>query len=118
MCPGWVRTAIMDADRDWPARLGDSPSQGLAADVLWPHYERAIGEGMDPAAVADLVAEAIASGRFWALPHPEFVERAVRRWHRIADGLHDCVADLQELDDRPAGSPTANRMTLSAQHAG
>ena len=26
LCPGWVRTAIMDADRNWPARLGDSPS--------------------------------------------------------------------------------------------
>jgi NAD(P)-dependent dehydrogenase (short-subunit alcohol dehydrogenase family) len=95
LCPGWVRTAIMDADRNWPARLGDSPSRGPAAEALWPHYERAIGDGMDPAAVADLVAEAIASGRFWVLPHPEFVELAVRRWHRIAEGLDpDTAVDV------------------------
>ena len=59
LCPGWVRTAIMDADRNWPARLGDSPSRAPAADVVWAHYERAIDDGMDPAAIADLVAEAI-----------------------------------------------------------
>lgn len=87
LCPGWVRTAIMDADRNWPARLGESPPRAPAADALWPHYERATDDGMDPAAVADMVADAIAYDRFWILPHPEFVELAVRRWHRIAEGL-------------------------------
>ena len=102
LCPGWVRTAITDADRNWPARLGESPPSGLAADALRPHYERAIGDGMDPAAVADLVAEAVASDRFWILPHPEFVELAVRRWHRIAEGL-----DPDPAVDVPGFPPTA-----------
>ena len=35
-----------------------------------PYYDRAIGKGMDPASIADLVAEAIVSDRFWILPHP------------------------------------------------
>jgi NAD(P)-dependent dehydrogenase (short-subunit alcohol dehydrogenase family) len=87
LCPGWVRTAIMDADRNWPARLGESPSPAPAADVLRPHYDRAIGDGTDPAAIADVVAETIVAGRFWILPHPEWVERAARRWQRIAEGL-------------------------------
>ncbi|MGZ4261419.1 MAG: SDR family NAD(P)-dependent oxidoreductase [Solirubrobacteraceae bacterium] len=117
LCPGWVHTAIMDADRNWPAHLGDSPSRAPAADVMWPHYERAISEGMDPAAVADLVAEAITSARFWILPHPEFVELAVRRWHRIAEGLDpdtavnvpgfppatQIVSDVQAALKAPAG---------------
>src|SRR6187200_3263330 len=42
LCPGWVRTAIMAADRNWPTRLGESPSPALAAGVLRPHYDRAI----------------------------------------------------------------------------
>jgi len=87
LCPGWVRTSIMDADRNWPASLGEIPSRAPAAEAMRPHYDRAIGDGMDPAAVADLVAEAVESGRFWVLPHPEFVELAVRRWHRIAERL-------------------------------
>jgi NAD(P)-dependent dehydrogenase (short-subunit alcohol dehydrogenase family) len=93
LCPGWVRTAIMDADRNWPARLGESPPQGTAQEVVRPHYDRAIGAGTDPAAIADVVAEAIMSDRFWILPHPEWVERAARRWRRIAEGLDPDPAD-------------------------
>ena len=86
LCPGWVRAAIVDADRNWPERLGDRPPRGTANEVMRPHIQRAIDEGMEPAAVADLVADAIMSGRFWVLPGPEWVELAVRRWHRIAEG--------------------------------
>lgn len=86
LCPGWIRTGIADADRNWPARLGENPPPAVASDVIRPLVQRAIDEGMPPAAVADLVADAIVSDKFWVLPHPEFVELAVRRWHRIAEG--------------------------------
>jgi NAD(P)-dependent dehydrogenase (short-subunit alcohol dehydrogenase family) len=111
LCPGWVRTAIMDADRNWPASLGETPAPAPAAEVLRPHYERAIGNGMDPAAVADHVAEAIVAGRFWVLPHPEFVELAVRRWQRIADGL-----DPDTAVDVP-GFPPATQIASEVQAA-
>jgi hypothetical protein len=51
-----------------------------------PHNLRANDAGMRPAAVADLVADAIVADRFWVLPHPEFVALAVRRWQSIAEG--------------------------------
>lgn len=86
LCPGWVQTGIMDADRNWPARLGESPPPALASEVTRPLAQRAIDEGMPPATIADLVADAIVSDKFWVLPHPEFVELAVRRWQRIAEG--------------------------------
>jgi hypothetical protein len=82
--------------------LGDTPSRAPLAEVLRPHYERAIDDGTDPAAIADLVAEAIESGKFWVLPHPEFVELAVRRWHRIAEGL-----DPETAVDVPGFPPAA-----------
>ena len=47
-----------------------------------------IDEGMPPAVVADLVADAVQAERFWVLPHPEFVEIAVQRWHDIAEGVN------------------------------
>jgi NAD(P)-dependent dehydrogenase (short-subunit alcohol dehydrogenase family) len=102
LCPGWVRTAIMDADRNWPERLGQSPVRAPANEVMRPHFRHAIDEGMGPDAIADLVADAIVTGKFWILPHPEFVERAARRWHRIADG------DNPDTDaDVPGFPPTA-----------
>jgi NAD(P)-dependent dehydrogenase (short-subunit alcohol dehydrogenase family) len=85
LCPGWVRTRIIDADRNWPKDLGDVPPPGLGADVVTKHVRRAIDEGTQPAAVADHVADAVEQGRFWVFPSPEFVELAVRRWHTIAD---------------------------------
>jgi len=86
LCPGWVRTGIADASRNWPARLGEAPPAVRGAEVVTPLVKKALDEGMSPAAVADLVADAITTGRFWILPHPEFVELAARRWRRIADG--------------------------------
>jgi NAD(P)-dependent dehydrogenase (short-subunit alcohol dehydrogenase family) len=86
LCPGWVRTSIVDAGRNWPDRLGAVPPDAATAGVLRPHFSRAIDEGMAPAAVADLVAGAVESRRFWVLTHPEFTEIAVRRWHSIAAG--------------------------------
>ena len=58
----------------------------LAADVLSPHFKRAIDEGMPADAVAGRVAEAIEARKFWILPHPEWVELAVRRWQGIPEG--------------------------------
>ncbi|HUV17231.1 MAG TPA: hypothetical protein VMW33_02010, partial [Ilumatobacteraceae bacterium] len=47
----------------------------------------AIAEGMQPGAVADLVADAVRSDRFWVFPHPDFLEIAVERFHSIGEQL-------------------------------
>ena len=86
ICPGWVRTRIMDSERNWPAHLGEPPAAGFANEIVGAHIRRAIDEGVTPAAVADQVADAIESGRYWVFPHPEFVEMAAQRWSTIAEG--------------------------------
>jgi NAD(P)-dependent dehydrogenase (short-subunit alcohol dehydrogenase family) len=88
LCPGWVRTNILDAERNWPEGLGAEPDRAIGSDIVLGHVRRVIDEGMPPAAVADLVADAVESDRFWVLPHPDFVELAVRRWHDIAEGAN------------------------------
>ena len=106
LCPGWVRTGIMDSDRNWPARLGERPPDAFGADVMGGHVRRAIDEGMTPGSVADLVAEAIGDLRFWVFPHPDFVEVAERRWATIAEGLNPSL-----LTDVP-GLPTAEQLLI------
>jgi NAD(P)-dependent dehydrogenase (short-subunit alcohol dehydrogenase family) len=92
ICPGWVRTRIMDSERNWPAALGDAPPPGLGTDVVERHVRRAIAEGVTPAAVADQVASAIESDRYWVFPNPEFVELAAQRWSTIPEGLNPAQA--------------------------
>jgi NAD(P)-dependent dehydrogenase (short-subunit alcohol dehydrogenase family) len=86
LCPGIVATRLLDADRNWPASLGQAPPPAAAYAAVESRVRRAVEDGMSPAAVADLVAEAVASGRFWILTHPDLTEMAVRRWQSIAVG--------------------------------
>jgi NAD(P)-dependent dehydrogenase (short-subunit alcohol dehydrogenase family) len=95
LCPGWVRTGILDADRNWPDRLGERPSDSPESAVTMPIIRRVIDEGLTPAAVADLVADAVEAERFWVFTGPEWLELAVRRWHGIAEGQNpDLEADI------------------------
>lgn len=87
LCPGWVRTGILDADRNWPAALGDAPSAQEGSNLLLKYVRRAIDEATTPAAVAEAVVEAVKADRFWVLPHPDFVELCVARWGDIAEGV-------------------------------
>jgi NAD(P)-dependent dehydrogenase (short-subunit alcohol dehydrogenase family) len=87
LCPGWVRTGIMDSDRNWPDEFGERPVRDPAMEIAVDYVRRAIDEGMPPAAVADLVLDAVQSGRYWVFPQPEFLELAIRRFHDIEAGI-------------------------------
>jgi NAD(P)-dependent dehydrogenase (short-subunit alcohol dehydrogenase family) len=104
LCPGWVRTGLMDAERNWPKTLGEPPAPAFGADVISGHVRRAIDEGTTPAAVADVVAHAVTTGRYWIFPHPEFVELAAQRWNSITEGR-----DPELLVDMP-GLPPAQQI--------
>lgn len=102
LCPGWVRTGIIDAERNFPTEYGEVSSNPVF-DVVRNHFDRAISEGMTPGAVADVVADAVTERRFWVFPHRDFLELAIRRWSTIAEGL-----DPQPLDEVPGLPPAAD----------
>jgi len=105
LCPYWVRTGIIDADRNWPAELGEAPVSDAIAEVSLAHVRRAIAEATPPAVVADLVLESIVADRYWVFPHPEFIELVVERFHRIAEGL-----DPLPPDETPGMPPRSQIM--------
>lgn len=90
--PGWVHTSILDADRNWPAGLGERPQPNAGTATIASYYRKAIDNGLAPAAVADTVNDAVEHGRFWVSP------AGVPRHRRTA---------LQ--DDRRARGPYAGR---------
>ncbi len=87
LCPGWVRTGIGDSDRNWPEELGELPERDAAGEVARKYLTRALDEGMQPAAVADLVLGAVTGDRFWVFPQQEFLDLAIARWRDIEEGV-------------------------------
>jgi len=109
LCPGWVCTSIMQADRNWPQSLGAVPPRAATAEVTVPHVQRAVDEGMAPADVADLVADAIAANRFWVFTDPRLTQVALDRWQRVAEGHNP-----QTYVDVP-GMPSAKQLVVEIQ---
>jgi NAD(P)-dependent dehydrogenase (short-subunit alcohol dehydrogenase family) len=85
VCPGWIRTGILDADRNWPEELGERPAPPPGAEIMREFVRQAIDNAPAPGLVADAVVDAIQSERFWVFPNPEFVEMATTRWKSIAE---------------------------------
>ena len=102
LCPGWVRTNIVDADRNWPAEHGAVPDRSVTTGAIEHHFRRAIAEGMTPAEVADRVAAAIIENRFWVLPDPAWLDVAADRWDAIRAG-----ADPSRPEQMPGLPPTS-----------
>ena len=109
LCPGWVRTALLDSDRNWPAELGERPTTDQIGEAMKSHVRRAFAEATTPAAVADMVVDAVEDQRFWIFPHDDFLDLAVKRWERIAE----------QLDPEPAeqvpGMPPRSQMIAEVQ---
>ena len=109
LCPGWVRTNILDAGRNWPEHMGQRPDDSAAHEFLIPYVQRAIDEGTPPAAVADLVAAAVEGEQFWIFTESQFQEMAIRRWHSIAEGRNP------DIEAEVPGFPAAKELAAEIQ---
>jgi len=85
LCPGWVQTRIFEADRNWPDHLGAKPDDDPVTAISGQHIERALAEGRTAASVADAVIDAVTTGRFWVIPHQDFLDICIERWALIAE---------------------------------
>jgi NAD(P)-dependent dehydrogenase (short-subunit alcohol dehydrogenase family) len=98
LCPGLVRTQIMDAGRNRPPALRNDP----ATSTLTPEvkaalaaYRQAIEAGMSPDRVVDCVFQAIVDGQFYILTHPEFKPVIESRMAALVGGRN--LPDLAAL---------------------
>jgi NAD(P)-dependent dehydrogenase (short-subunit alcohol dehydrogenase family) len=73
LCPGWIRTKIVDADRNWPASLGPRPEPGSnqMSQMLDAMTRQFVDTGMEPDMVAVQVLDSVRNGRFWILPNAD-----------------------------------------------
>lgn len=88
LCPGFVRTRIHEADRNWPERYGSMPtaSTQLGGRDARQWVRQAIESGMDPSVIAEAVHQAVLDEKFWILTHPELNDVVLDRYRGAVEG--------------------------------
>lgn len=96
LCPGFLRTEIMETDRAWPASLGPSPGHAddAGSELIHGVFDNAIEQGRDPAELADLTVDAIRTRRFLVTTHPEHCAQAVQNTTRVVGGSDPLVFEI------------------------
>ncbi len=95
LCPGFVNTRILDAERNRPAAL-----RNATPTERHPTFQEmaptAIAAGLAPAEVAARVVDAVKTERFYILTHPEFAPRVRERMEEVLAGRNPVVAALSQ----------------------
>jgi NAD(P)-dependent dehydrogenase (short-subunit alcohol dehydrogenase family) len=82
LCPGFVNTRIHESGRNRPSWAPQPQQDGATSELM----RSVISTGMDPLEVADLVIDAVRTGRFYVLPHPHLQPAIEARLRAIVDG--------------------------------
>lgn len=85
LCPAWLNTRILDDERNRPDRFRVD-DEALPPAVHDEMAASMASTGLDPAAVADQVVEAIRTERFYVLPNAEWAPAVGERAARIMAG--------------------------------
>ena len=84
LCPGFVRTNILDSARNRPAELQDEPVElSPEAQAAWAFMNAAVNAGLPPSKVADQVFEAIKEERFYILTDLRWTEVIRQRVEKL-----------------------------------
>jgi NAD(P)-dependent dehydrogenase (short-subunit alcohol dehydrogenase family) len=93
LCPGIVRTRIMESERNRPEHVAAAGPLDPASQARWEMLRQLVPAGMPPAQVADAVFAALRKDQFYILTHPEGKESVRTRMEEI----------LQERNPTPPG---------------
>jgi NAD(P)-dependent dehydrogenase (short-subunit alcohol dehydrogenase family) len=89
LCPGFVNTRIMDAERNRPAVLRNASGEGgppLGGEGIEAAFRKMVAQGLSTARVAELVFDAIAAERFLIHTHPELIPLYQARLAALGEG--------------------------------
>jgi NAD(P)-dependent dehydrogenase (short-subunit alcohol dehydrogenase family) len=87
LCPGWVRTRIMESERNRPEAPRPAPGERAAQfEMMRRMVEGFVQGGLEPLDVGRLVVESIRAPRFYVLTHPHWSNMIRNRMETILEG--------------------------------
>lgn len=89
LCPAWVNTRIGESERNRPGHL--AVERGEQESLMQSALAGFLANGLDPAAVAERVHDAIVADRFWVLTHDNedaWMTAVRNRAHSVTEGIN------------------------------
>ena len=87
LCPAWVNTRLVDADRNRPAELANEPVEGAAQpDALKEAIRQLLKTGLTTEQIADDVLTAIRDEKLYIVAPPEVKDAVRTRMEDILEG--------------------------------
>jgi NAD(P)-dependent dehydrogenase (short-subunit alcohol dehydrogenase family) len=86
LCPSWVQTRIHESHRNRPDELQNPDTGDDRESIVAEAIAGLIAGGISPEAVADEVADAVDTNRFYILTHPDSLAMVQQRMEAILDG--------------------------------
>lgn len=90
LCPGWVRTGIVESDRN----RTDAPPLTEKLTRTRERFQQGIDSGIDPDEVGTMVVAAIREERFYIHTHPEWMGIVKDRFDAILDGRQPALSRI------------------------
>ena len=88
LCPGFVDTRIMDAERNRPARYRntvEAASSSPHGEKMEAAFREMIASGMSPDKVAEITLDAVKNDRFYIFTHPDLMYLARERMNALME---------------------------------
>jgi NAD(P)-dependent dehydrogenase (short-subunit alcohol dehydrogenase family) len=89
LCPGFVATRISDSERNRPEgteKVPQTPGEMASQEMIREMARQQVAAGLKPAAIAEMVLEAVRDDRFYILTHPRFAKLIRLRMENILEG--------------------------------
>lgn len=97
LCPAWVRTRIMESERNRPESPRPAPGEQAPEAAMMRNIVAGLIEaGLDPDVVGRRVADAIRTERFYVLTHPNWK-------NTIRNRMENILAERDPIGVPPAG---------------
>jgi NAD(P)-dependent dehydrogenase (short-subunit alcohol dehydrogenase family) len=84
LCPGFVKTSLMETGVTWNPAFGDepAPTQSVMSELVAAAFVQGVDEGIPPEDVAAQVVDAVKAQRMWILTHADMRHLPVERMLR------------------------------------
>lgn len=88
LCPGYVKTRILDAERNRPVELENEPVELSPEQVaIFQYLQESIDAGISPQDVAEILFRALKEERLYINTHPEYNPSVQERMNDIMQSL-------------------------------